>query len=300
MKFVINEYNLSNPKIKHKIDIICISDIHSNVKKLKMIKNFININKIKILLIPGDLVDTVYDKRNDEILKVMEDISKNTTIYISKGNHDMIKNRKQKDGNITLENKFYKKLSSLKNVKVFNHEVDSVSLTDNISINSFTLPFEWYLYKEKISNFEKYYNNNLKTDKNKFNILLTHTPVPLIKNNMIRQDLDLLRDMNLILCGHMHAGLKPICFRNNNTHRGLIGPCLAIFPKTAYGFYNNNTASLLISGGVTKISYLSIGKKVTSFFDNMFASEIELIHLKPSKKHNFELSKRTIKKEQLL
>ena len=108
---------------------------------------------------------------------------------------------------------------------------------------------------------------------------------------MIRQDLNYIKDMNLILCGHMHAGLKPMRFRNNNTHKGIVGPSKTFRPAKAYGFYENNDSSLIISGGITKISYLGRVSSITKFFDNMFASEIELIHLKPGKKHHLKLTK---------
>ena len=299
MKFILNEYNLYSPKIEKKLDVMCITDIHSNVEKLKIISKIIKKLQIKIVLISGDLTDMVTDKRNEELLLVLKDIAKNSYIYIVKGNHDIIKARTKKKGNITLENKFYNKISSLDNVKLFNNNIDTIELNKDITISSLTLPLEWYKKKEKINYFNKYINNDIKINNKKFNILLSHTPKPFIKDDLIRKDMGTFSDMDLILCGHMHAGLKPFCLRKNNNHRGLIGPYKTLFPKEAYGFYDNDDSSLIISGGVTKISYLRLGKKVTKFFDNMFVSEIELIHLKPSKKHNFELLKRTIKKEQL-
>lgn len=291
MNFVINQYDLSSPKIKNKIDIMCISDIHSNIIKLKNIEKIVKKFQIKIILISGDLVDTIEDKRNDELVKIIKDISKITSIYIVKGNHDLIKVRNDRSNNITLDNSFYNKLSSLKNVKVFNNSIDFISITDDIDVNSLTLPFEWYKNKEKVEDFEKYYKNDVKINPNKFNILLSHTPIPLIKDNMIRQDLNYIKDMNLILCGHMHAGLKPMRFRNNNTHKGIVGPSKTFRPTKAYGFYENNDSSLIISGGITKISYLGRVSSITKFFDNMFSSEIELIHFEPGKKHHLKLIK---------
>lgn len=300
MKFILNEYNLFSPKIEKQLDIMCITDIHSNVEKLKLISKIIKKLQIKIVLISGDLTDVLADERNEELLVVLKDISKHSYIYIVKGNHDIMKERTKKKGNITLQNKFYNKLSSLDNVKVFNNDIDGVSLNRNINLTSLTLPMEWYVKKERFNNFNKYINKDIGIDNKKFNILLSHTPKPFIKDDLIRKDMKFLSDMNLILCGHMHAGLKPLCLRRNNNHKGLIGPYKTIFPKEAFGYYNNDDSSLIISGGVTKISYLRLGKKVTKFFDNMFASELELIHLKSGKKHHLELSNSIrIKKEQI-
>ena len=125
---------------------------------------------------------------------------------------------------------------------------------------------------------------------NKFNILLAHSPKGLINNNLIRKDLDYIKDMNLILCGHMHAGLRPIFLRNKNGHSGLVGPYKTFFPKNAYGLYNNDNSSMIISGGITKLSDSSSG--IIRMFNNLFSSEIELIHLKKGKNHNLNLTKR--------
>ena len=139
MKYVINEYKLFSPKIKNKIDILCITDIHSNYKKLEDIGRIIKRYNVKYLLISGDLVDTIEDDRNENLLKIIKDISKTTYIYIVKGNHDMIKSRKKKKKNITLSNNFYKKLSEITNIKVFNNNIDFISIDKNINLIVFII-----------------------------------------------------------------------------------------------------------------------------------------------------------------
>ena len=88
----------------------------------------------------------------------------------------------------------------------------------------------------------------------------------------------------------MHAGLRPLCFRKNNKHKGLIGPYKTFFPKEAYGVYNNDNSSMLISGGVTKLSH-STGK-LLGLFRNFYATEVEIIHLIPGKENHLEFNKK--------
>lgn len=289
MKLVINEYNLFNPKIKNNLDIMCISDIHSDTNRLIKIKKIIKQKGIKNILIPGDLVDSVNDKYNEELLNIIKDISKMSSIYIVKGNHDMISLNKMRKRSFSKNNKFYKKLSLIKNVNILDDDNYYISLNKDINIYSLTLPLKWYKEREKISNFKKYIKEDLKiVDNNKLNILLSHTPKGIIVNDLIRQDIEYIKNMNLILCGHMHAGLKPICFRKNNKHKGLVGPYKTFLPKEAYGIYNNNSSSMLISGGVTKLSHQT--GILLRPFRNLYSSEVEIIHLIKGKENSLEFN----------
>ncbi len=288
MKFIINEYNLFSPKIENEIDIICITDIHSNIDRFKQIIRIVNKLQIKIVLISGDLVDSLNDKRNNDLFKLIKSFSKNVSIYIAKGNHDMITLKKKKK-NYSSNKNIYDKLSQLKNVYVFDKDIDTISISNDINVSSLTLPLKWYLLREKNKYFKKFFKNDKIPNTNKFNILLSHSPKGLINNNLIRKDLDYIKDMNLILCGHMHAGLRPIFLRSKNSHRGLVGPYKTFFPKNAYGLYNNDNCSMIISGGITKLSDSSSG--IIKMFNNLFSSEIELIHLKKGKNHNLKFKK---------
>lgn len=294
MKLVINYYNLSNPKIKNKLDIMCISDIHSDVERLITIKRLIKMRNIKNLLISGDLVDSVNDKRNEELLKIIKDISKETSIYIVKGNHDMISLNKFKRREISDSNNFYKKLSAIKNIKVFDDDNYYIYLNDDINLYGLTLPLKWYEMKEKSRELNKFIKNYKEVDKSKFNILLSHTPKGLIIDGLIRQDINYIKNMNFIFCGHMHAGLRPICLRKKDKHRGIVGPCKTFFPKDTYGIYNNDDSSLLISGGVTKLSRCA-GRLLESI-GKYCSTEIELLHLIPGKQQLLEFTKKEIKK----
>lgn len=289
MKFIINEYNLFSPKIKNEIDIMCISDIHSDIEKLTEIRKIIKKFQVKILLIPGDLVDAVNDKRNNELLEIIKSISLISSIYIVKGNHDLLSLNKTRK-NYSTNSDIYKKLSLIKNVNVLDKDIEYISLNEDINVNSLTLPLKWYTKREKKKYCEDYIRNKKLRDSNKFNILLSHSPRGLINDHLIRQDLDYIKNMDLILCGHMHAGLKPIFLRRKKGHTGLVGPYKVFFPKNAYGLYNNDNSSMIISGGITKLSDSSSG--IIRMFNNLFSSEIELIHLKKGKNHNLNLTKR--------
>ena len=292
MRFVMNEYNLYSPKINNETDIVCISDIHSDVEKMKQIKEILKKLKISTLLISGDLIDSTNDKRNDQLHEIINSISSLSQTFISMGNHDLVyfdSDRKELPSNDT---SFYDSLSAINNITIFRKSLESIPLNSDIQLNALNMPIEWYENKENELEFEKFLLNNAEANTDKFNILLSHTPNGIIKDQLIKKQLKYISDMNLILSGHMHAGLIPIFLRRKKGHRGLIGPYASIFPKTSYGLYENDDCSMVVSGGITKVASSNELRGLSSFANSFFASEIELIHLLPGDEHHMEQTKR--------
>ena len=293
MKFVVNEYNLYSPKVNKESDIVGISDIHSDIEKMKEIKEILRKLKISTLLISGDLIDSTNDKRNDQLCEIINNISLLSQTFISMGNHDLVyfdSDRKELPSDDT---SFYDRLSSIKNIKVFRKGLESIPLDSNIELSALNMPIEWYENKENESEFGKFLLNNAVENTDRFNILLSHTPNGIIKDQLIKKQLNYISDMNLILSGHMHAGLVPMFLRRKKGHRGLIGPYASIFPKTAYGLYENDDCSMIVSGGITKVASSNELRGLSSFANNFYSSEIELIHLIPGQEHHMEQTKRT-------
>lgn len=292
MKYIVNEYNLYNPKIHTNIDIVSISDIHSDNYKMEKIKNILRELRITTLLISGDLLDKVDDKRNEKLYEVLRQISLFSNIFISKGNHDQIIFSPSREIIPSSDVDFFNDLDMENNIKVFEKNIEECSLNDNINLSALNISIDWYQNLEDDYEFEKIIMNDIEADLSKFNILLAHSPNGFIKNGIIKNYLNYFKDMNLILCGHMHGGLLPIFFRRIVKHKGIFGPYATTFPNNSYGLYENDNISLLISGGVTKISNSSELRRLSKIVDNMYKSEIELIHLLPGDSHHMELIKR--------
>ena len=137
-------------------------------------------------------------------------------------------------------------------------------------------------------------DEEIKLNSNKFNILLSHTPNPLIKSKKIINDYNFINDCDLILTGHNHAGLIPTFIQDIfNNHIGLFGPFNKLISKTAYGYWVNDNKTLLVSNGVTKLSNSSKAHIIRNFIsNNLYSAEIDLIRIKKDNKNSFKLINR--------
>ena len=86
--------------------------------------------------------------------------------------------------------------------------------------------------------------------KNKYNILLIHTPLYLRE---MYDELSLSK-FNLVLSGHTHGGLLPYFIKG---HRGLIDPCKGLFPAYVRGYHHYKNTDFIISSGIIKFSNTS-------------------------------------------
>ena len=264
--------------------MLVFSDIHysgkKDIKKLNKLLDLLKKYDADYITIPGDLLD------NDEVLnkdlfvdwiKKLTSISK---VIISLGNHDI---RKRKKGYVSYYNKdYYDKLNSVSNVYFLNN--NSISF-DDIYFFGYTQSFEYY-YKYKnesskimLEEINKY--NVSKTTKNKFNVLLMHSPICYF-GKIEKQ----LSSYDLILSGHMHNGIVPPIFDEIfDNDIGLVAPNKSLFPKNARGVLKR-TSNLIISSGVTKFSK---GTKLFSIFNVLFPMGINYITITKNKELKKEI-----------
>ena len=278
------KYNINNSKISKDIKMCYISDIHSDIDKLKSIFN--NINDIDILLIGGDLLNSAKDYEEKEIIKdMLNELAKKVKIYIGLGNHELIYYKKinhvQRELKID-DSKYWKELGDIVNVSSFpnnNATFNKWSLKD-IDISALNLPIEYYWDNEKKESLKKYIKLLGKVDHKKYNILLLHTPINIIDKKSISKEFEVLKEYDLILCGHMHSGLVPKIFRKK-FGRGLVAPYKKIFPKYSYGLVKDENTTILISGGISKFSKTTKKKKkIRNFFYKIYPEEIEIFNVK--------------------
>ena len=250
-----------NDFVKKDITIIHISDIHFNInikkKKLDRIKDYIMKIEANYVMISGDIIDepaiVKNEKKIKELLDFLTDIAKVSKVIISLGNHDIINEA---------DYKFFNKLNELYNIYVLNNEV---YCDDFIYVVGITLPTEYYYNitkDENVVTLLKVLDDNSKiikdTPKNIPKIILIHSPIKVTEYSV----LDKLNDFDLILCGHTHSGMIPdivnLFYKGN---RGIIAPNKKFFPSIARGridkVINNKKKTIIINGGITKLSFHS-------------------------------------------
>lgn len=292
-KVTINEYDITSPNVLEDEKIAFISDIHSDATKLEKVLEILYNLKIGVLLIGGDLIDSLGDYRKNAIIKdLLEEFSKSAFIFISIGNHDIVSSSEVHDSS------FWNNISSISNIYVpeFPKKGSTVSmweLDESIDISIINMPLRYYAKKEEYNDFDESIKilDKINTNINKYNILLCHSPNNIVKDGIIDKYLKEVKRFNLILSGHMHGGLIPQQFRKDKCAGGLIGPYETLFPKHAYGIVDDGNASVLISGGVTKIADRNCGR-LKPVIDKIYHPEIEVLNIKPGEKTKIKKMKK--------
>lgn len=294
---LVNDYILKDPKIHKDTIIVNISDIHSNIEALKQIVKVLQNIKSDYILMPGDVIDSSDDYRNEIMINYLKQISDISDTFLSLGNHEMIRSENHiKYIPFDEYSAFFEELYSNSKCVSFINGFESIDLDDNITLSAINVPSSYYESKEQKEIAKKFLESlepNLNSER--FNILLSHSPNWIISDNKIDISDNFINSMNLILCGHNHGGLMPTCLQDVfKNHYGFVDPYARLFRSNSYGVYNEKDTSVLISNGVTKISETSVAPKLKIIFDSIYKPEIDLIHMKTGDKHSLSLIKRKV------
>lgn len=250
----------------------------SNIKVNEYVLKDPRFNKDRTVVNMSDIHSNVVALNN--IVKLLEEI-KASYIYVPGDTLDSIDNPHNKE---IME--LLKKVGNISQtfLSVGNHEMCELSYETG--------------KKENLEQYKKLLENvKEKMDENKFNVLLLHSPNSLIQNGKIDRSSDVIRNMNLILCGHNHGGLMPTFAQDIlKGHRGLAGPYAKLFQPNAYGVYNEEDTSVLVSNGVTKISATSEAGKINGILNKIYTPEIDVIHMVQSDEHSLKLENRSVRK----
>lgn len=285
-KIIMKKYELKTNKIKKETKILLLSDIHIskifNLKKLDKIIKRIKEEKPSYICIPGDIIDStnVLDDitLKKETINFIKELSKISKVIISFGNHDMYylnkrSNNETKKWTCNKREDYIKEINKIHNVYFLD---DETYIDKDISFTGLTLSYKYYkeTCESKDIFYEEIKSKKIKLDKSKYNILLVHTPV------YVLEDLPILKDSDLILSGHMHNGmvhpLMECIWKSNN---GIISPTKKFFPKAklSRGRVNKENKDLIISGGITKLSYSA--PVFFHPFDSLYPMNMEIINI---------------------
>ena len=278
------EHNIKNNKISKDIKLCYISDIHSDINKLKSILEDVTKSKVSALLIGGDLLNSIEDYTEKNIIKdLLIEASKKIDIYIGLGNHELVYYEETKEFKEN-DTKYWKELNEIKRINVSEYPNKKTtfarwSINEDIDVSALNLSIEYYWGGERKEDLKKYIKVLDKVNPKKYNILLLHTPINLIDNKKL---MDELKEYDLILTGHMHSGLVPKIFRKE-FGAGLVGPYKNLFPKYSYGMIKDENTTILISGGINKFSDTSgmpfiRNKHFKNFLYKIYPPEIEIIN----------------------
>ena len=255
MKIINTYYEINNKLNKN---IVLISDLHYQDKKdIKALNNLLdNIKKIKpdYICIPGDTIHKSMIKDEEEIIVWLKKLSKISKLIMSLGNHEFFINKYRKL--YGLNKGLLKKISNIKNLYLLDNKN---IIIDNINFMGLTIPMEYYEETYKSSDLYKYLDN-LNINKKYYNILLCHSPLNICNKEILKN-----RNIDLILCGHMHGGIVPKCMRKIFKQRGLISPNKRLFPKNVYGNLKIGNTNIIISSGIKVIPFRII---------NIFSPEV--------------------------
>ena len=76
-----------------------------------------------------------------------------------------------------------------------------------------------------------------------------------------------LKNIDLVLCGHMHGGLMPRFLRKIFKNSGIINPSKRLFPKNVYGKLSKEDSTIIITSGITIVSHLNSFRFLKKFED---------------------------------
>lgn len=298
----VNEYVLKDPRFNKDRTVVNMSDIHSNVVALNNIVKLLEEIKASYIYVPGDTLDSIDNPHNKEIMELLKKVGNISQTFLSVGNHEMCELSYETGKKEEVESKdyidFFIEVAKQTDCIPMISDFSKIDLADDLSVSAANVPFSYYGKKENLEQYKKLLENvKEKMDENKFNVLLLHSPNSLIQNGKIDRSSDVIRNMNLILCGHNHGGLMPTFAQDIlKGHRGLAGPYAKLFQPNAYGVYNEEYTSVLVSNGVTKISATSEAGKINGILNKIYTPEIDVIHMVQSDEHSLKLENRSVRK----
>lgn len=266
---------------KKDITIAHISDLHfSPLFKRSIFLDILEVikkEKPNYLCITGDLIDyaNILNKQNycAELEQFFKKLGELTIVLYGLGNHDVF-NYKEKGKPYKYYEDWFSKLNQIPNVYYLNQ---SIYEDENIWCYGLTLNNEYYITHEKDLPIIQ---APLKHNNDKYKIVLCHSPYYIVRDNVLKEN-KWLKDMDLILSGHMHNGLFfPFLEKHTKSTRGFVSPFFVPFPKYARGIIKVNEITLIIAGAITTFS--STAPKVFHKFNKYYDAQIGIIKIKKS------------------
>lgn len=268
------------------LTIALFADIHYSqsfpCKRFAEIIACIEKQKPDYICVVGDVLDqgnTLQTVSKKPLFDFLEILGKICPVLIGIGNHDQaIEHNKQIS--YYYDEKGFEELNKIPNVFVLNNQVYQ---DEHVCILGYTLSFEYY-YNVPHEDAQKCKDDlDVKlwklTNPNRLNILLCHSPLYGLNSSLTNSKV--LKQMDLILSGHMHSGLVPPIFDRLPGNYGFVSPYQHWITKYARGIIKQGTQKpryYIINGGILKFSEVS--PKFLHPWNLLFPGEVNFIFLK--------------------
>ena len=234
-RFVVREYTIYSDKLKDKIDLVLLADMHNkefgtdNYKLIKAIKDM----DPDIICCAGDMLTARRGSGEDNALKLFSYL-KDYPVYYGIGNHEYRKKIYPED----FGDEYDRYIAALKEMGV------NVLENDRIKIDGSGVIVQGIMIDRKF--YKRTGRNKMTTDDvtaltgsmgPEYTILLAHNPEYFDEYAGAGAD--------LVLSGHVHGGLMRLPYLG-----GVISPNLRFFPKYDGGIFTYGNSQMVLSRGL--------------------------------------------------
>lgn len=233
----INTYQLETDKINTDLKIAFISDLHSKEfgKNNEELLNKIKEQQPDLVAVGGDM--NLKESTDYSVcLSLMKELVNVAPVYYTLGNHEL---------EILDNTDFVQDIKSA-GVHLLINEMESFYKNgESITIGGIKNYPYFEQYAPDFDNDEnRFLHKYLNQESEHYSILLCHYPeCYLWKFNQLNID--------LMLSGHTHGGLVRIPFVG-----GLVAPEQGLFPKYDMGYFESDTAKMIITSGLGKSGFV--------------------------------------------
>ena len=229
-KLTVTEYTVKSSKIKNKMRLLHVSDLHSSAYGKDCSDLIEKINELSpdAIMMTGDIADNRVS--NENAYSFVKYIGERYQCFFVSGNHEIYTGKADE-----IKNTF-----SSFGVTVLEGEGKEIECRENrLTICGIDDPYASPDKKGRMWEEQLSYCENL--DKNgNFSLLLTHRP------EVVKYYKD--TSFDLILAGHAHGGQVIIPKLIN----GLYAPHQGLFPKYAGGRFELGNSTMIVSRGLSK------------------------------------------------
>lgn len=267
MKIRVHNLYIRSCHVKDNCTFVLLSDLHSDPENVSVSYKVIDTIEPDFICISGDIYDSAIDKKNIDTQRIIRYNGNKYPTFLVKGNHDEL----VKDPN------YFRNLGC--GTCLIDNTTEGIVLGNyNIKVYEMNFTLDYYLAKEPKAQFVDRLSD-YSFDKDRLNIMLTHSPNGFINNDGSLINLNPNGEEVLILSGHNHDGLLPHAFHKIIPHNiGIVTPSYQLFQKNIRGNYEDHNTCLIIGGGITKLHKSPLGR--------LLISDMYVINLIPSKTPN--------------
>jgi len=230
---ISTEYSIESEKIKKETRLVLLADLHncSYGDKNQTLIQAVRKAQPDFIIFSGDMITASQKKSEEDIIGISKALAEIAPVFYVPGNHE----KKLEADKTKFGNRFEKLISGLETSGIHYLSGDNVMLNDSVTVHGLDLPLEKYKKTGKI-NSEEVIENIGEIDKNKYNILVAHSPR--FFSAYAETGVD------VVLSGHYHGGAVRI-----PGGPGIISPQCVLFPKYSVGKFTEGKTTMVVTAG---------------------------------------------------